>query len=73
MIDLQGGSLRDIGPELRVELCDVVGEVRGFVAGAGDGDIAEAGVEQIGVDAGVAMARSLHSGTSVPCSQDPDR
>ena len=45
LIDFQGGGLRDIGSELGAESCHVVGEERGLVAGAGDGDVAEPGVE----------------------------
>ena len=48
VIDFQGRGLRDIGFELRAELCNVVGKERGLAAGAGDGDISETGVEQVG-------------------------
>ena len=41
---------------MRAELGHVVGEECGLVAGAGDGDVAEAGVEQVRVDAGVVLA-----------------
>ncbi len=41
-----------MGAELRAEFRHVVGEERGFVAGAGDGDVAEAAVEQVRVHAG---------------------
>ena len=44
MADLQGGGLRYIGIELRSKFGQVVGEDGGLVAGAGDGDVAEAGV-----------------------------
>jgi hypothetical protein len=43
----------DIGSQLGPELRHVLGEERGLVAGARDGDVAEAGVEQIWVDAGI--------------------
>ena len=55
MTDFQGGCLGDIGSELWAEFCHVVGEERGLVAGAGDGDVAEAGVEQVWVDAGIGV------------------
>jgi hypothetical protein len=55
VIDFQGGGLRDIGFELWAELCNVVGKERGLAAGAGDGDVAEAGVEQVWMDAGVGV------------------
>jgi hypothetical protein len=55
LIDFQSGRLRDIGSQLGREFCHVVGEERGLVAGAGDRDVAEAGVEQVGVDAGVGV------------------
>jgi hypothetical protein len=42
---LQSGCLRDIGSELWAEFCNVIGEERGVVAGAGDGHIGEAGVK----------------------------
>jgi len=51
LIDFQGGGLRDIGSELRAEFRHVVGEERGLVAGAGDGDVGEARVERVRVDA----------------------
>ena len=40
------------------ELVHVVGEERGFMAGAGDGDVAETGVEQVRVDAGTSCGMS---------------
>jgi hypothetical protein len=42
LTDFQRGRLRNIGSELRPEFCDVVGEERGLVAGARDGDVGEA-------------------------------
>jgi len=55
LINFQSGGLRDVGSELRGEFCHVVGEERGLMAGAGDGDIAEAGVEEVWVDAGIGV------------------
>ena len=37
------------------KFCQVVGEERGLVAGAGDGNVAEAGVEQVRVDPRVSV------------------
>ena len=37
------------------KFCKVVGEERGIVASARDGDIAEAGVEQVRMDTGVGV------------------
>ena len=65
MIDFQGGGLRDIGFELWAELCNVVGKERGLAAGAGDGNVAEAGVEQVWVDAGVGMDEDALSGKAL--------
>jgi hypothetical protein len=50
-IDFQSGGLRDVGSQLRAEFCHVIGEECGRVAGAGDGDLGEARVEQVRVDA----------------------
>jgi len=50
-------SSRQCGSELRGEFCHVVGEERRLVAGAGDGNVAEAGVEQVRVDAGIGRER----------------
>ena len=55
MIDVKSRGLRDIGVELWAELGEVVGKERGLVASAGDGDVAEAGVEQVRVDTGVGV------------------
>ena len=65
MIDLQGRGLRDIGSELRTQFRHVVGEERGLVAGAGDGDVAEAGVEQIRVDAGIGVNEDAVAGKAL--------
>ena len=65
MIDFQGGSLRDIGSELGAKFCHVVGEEHGVVAGAGDGDIGEAGVQQVRVDAGIGVDEDPFGGESL--------
>ena len=44
------------------EFCQVVGEERGLVAGAGDGDVAEAGVEQVRVDPSVSVNENTFGG-----------
>jgi hypothetical protein len=50
---------------LRCEFCHVVGEERGLVAGAGDGDVAEAGVEQIWVDARIGVNEDAFRGEAL--------
>ncbi len=47
------------------KFCHVVGEERGLVAGAGEGDVAEAGVEQVRVDAGVGVDKDAFGGESL--------
>jgi len=65
LTDFQGGRLGDIGSELWAEFYHVVGEERGLVAGAGDGDVGEAGVEQIRVDAGIGVDENAFSGKAL--------
>jgi len=60
--DFEGGGFRDIGSELRAEFRHVVGEERGFVASARDGDVAEAGVEQVRVDTGIGVNENAFGG-----------
>ena len=55
MLDFKCGCFADLGTEVLAEPVHIVGEDGGFVAGAGDGDIAEAGAEQVGMDAGIGM------------------
>src|SRR5208282_3709897 len=59
------GCLRDIGSELRAQLCRVVGEERGLAAGAGDGNVGEAGVEQVWVDAGIGVNEDAFGGEAL--------
>ncbi len=47
------------------EFCDVVGEERGLVAGAGDRDIAEAGIEQVRVDTGIGVNENAFGGEAL--------
>ena len=44
------------------KFCQVVGEERGLVAGAGDGNVAEAGVEQVRVDPSVSVNENAFGG-----------
>jgi len=60
--DFQSGGLRDLGSELRAEFRHVVGEERRLVAGAGDRDVAEAGVEQVRADAGIGVNEKAFGG-----------
>ncbi len=55
MVDLKSRSLGDISAELRAEFGEAVGKYSGFMAGAGDGDVAKAGVQQVWVDAGIGV------------------
>ena len=61
----KSGGLRDIGSELGAEFCHVVGEERGLVAGAGDGDVGEAGVEQVWVDTGIGVNENAFGGKAL--------
>ena len=65
MIDLQGRGFADIGPELQTQFRHIVSEERGLVAGARDGDVAEAGVEQVRVDAGIGVDEDAFGGESL--------
>ena len=65
MTDFEGGGFRDIGSKLRGEFCHVVGEERGLVAGSGDRDVAEAGVEQIRVDACIGVYKDALRGEAL--------
>ena len=64
-VDFQCRGLGYIGAELRVELGHIVGEEGGLVAGAVDGDVAEAGVEQVRVDAGVCIHKHALGGEAL--------
>ncbi len=63
--DFQGRSLRYVGSELGSELGHVVGVKCGLVAGAGNGDVAEAGIEQVGVDAGIGVDEDAFGGEAL--------
>jgi len=64
-LDFQRGSLGNVGAGLRTELRHVVGEERGLVAGAGNGNVAEAGVEQVWVNAGVGVHEDALGGEAL--------
>jgi hypothetical protein len=63
--DFERGSLRNICAELWAELAHVVGKERGLVAGAGDGDVAKTGVEQVRVDAGIGVDQNALGGEAL--------
>jgi hypothetical protein len=65
LVEFESRSLGNIRTELRAEFGHVVGEEYGLVAGAGDGDIAKAGVEQVRVDAGVGVHKDTFSGETL--------
>jgi hypothetical protein len=54
-LDFKSRGLGDIDATLLAELGEVVGKERGLMTGVGDGDVAKAGLEQIGVDTGMRM------------------
>jgi len=62
--DFERRILGDVSAELRADLGHVVGEKWGLVTGAGDGDVAETGVEKVRVDrrriSGRSEAESLY-------------
>src|ERR1700722_416635 len=62
VIDFQSGCLRDLGSQLEPEFCQVVGEERGLVASTRDGDVAEAGVEQVRGDTGIGVDENAFGG-----------
>lgn len=65
LADFQGKRFRDFGAELRAELVPVISEDRRLVAGAGDGKVAKAGVEQIRVDSGIGVDQDALGGESL--------
>jgi len=65
LIDFQSGGLGDLGSELGTEFCNVVGKEGGLVAGAGDRDVTEAGVEQVRVDAGISVNEHAFRGEAL--------
>src|ERR1700733_2605484 len=65
LIDFQGGGFRDVGSEPRAELCQVVGENRGLVAGTRDGDVGEARVEQVWMNFGIGMDEDAFGGKAL--------
>ena len=65
MIDFQSGCFRDLGSQLGTEFRHVVSEKCGLMAGAGDGNVGEAGVEQVRVDAGVGVDEDSFGGEAL--------
>lgn len=65
MADFQRRGLRDIGTELRAEFVHVVGEKSGLMAGARNGNVAETGIEQVWVDAGVSIDQDAFCGETL--------
>jgi len=65
LINFQSGGLRDIRSELGAKFCHVVGDERDLVAGARDRNIAEAGVEQVRMDAGSDVNENAFSGEAL--------
>jgi hypothetical protein len=55
LIELERRSLRKISAQLRSEPGHVVCEERQLMTGTGDGDVCEAGVEQIGMNRGIGI------------------
>src|ERR1700721_2561294 len=64
-MDLQSGGLRDIGFGVGTKSCEVGGEERGLVTGAGDRDVSEAGVQQVWVDAGIGVNEDAFRGEAL--------
>lgn len=65
LADFEGGSLRDIGSELRSEFSHVVGEECCLMAGAREGDVAETGVKKIRMDAGIGVDEDTLGGETL--------
>ncbi len=55
MVRFDRGCLGHLCAKLLAKFRNVVGEYRCFVAGAGDGNVAKSGTEQVWVDARVGM------------------
>lgn len=62
MRDFQRRNLGGIGAELCAELGHVIGKSGRFVAGAGNGDIAESQIERVRVDSGVGIDQDALGG-----------
>lgn len=63
--DLKRCGFGDLRPELLCEPVYVVGEDRRFVAGAGNRHVAETGIEQVGMNAGISVNQDTLSGKSL--------
>ena len=62
---LPAQSLGDIRAELRIELSHVVGKEGGLVAGAGNRDVSEAGIEEVRVNAGIGIYQDALRGEAL--------
>ena len=65
LADPQRGGLADFRPELLAEFSSIVGEHRRLVAGARDGNVAKAGVEQVGMDASIGVDQDALGGEAL--------
>ena len=63
--DFKSRRFRDIGAKLWAELGHIVREDGRLMAGAGDRDVAKAGVEQVRVDASVGVHQHTLGGESL--------
>ncbi len=50
---------------MRSEFGEIIGKDSGFLAGAGDGDVAEARIEQVRMDAGVGVHEDALGGEAL--------
>ena len=65
LINFKGRCLRDIGAELRIQFIHIVSKDRGIVARAGNRDVAETGIEQVRVNAGIGIDQDALCGESL--------
>ena len=64
-VEFEGGGLRDLRSELGTEFGHIVGEECCLMAGAGDGDVAKAGVEQVRVNVGIGVDEDALGGEAL--------
>jgi hypothetical protein len=55
LVELERRRLRKISTQLSPKPCDVIGEEHELMTGAGDGNVSEAGADQVRVDAGIGI------------------
>ena len=65
LVDFKRHGFGGLGPELLGEPGHVIGKDPGLMAGTGDSDVAEAGTEQIGMDARVGVDQHALGGESL--------